>query len=309
MGRKRILIFGAGVIGSVYAGKLALAGHDVSVLARNRRLSELQRNGLVLLENGKERVHANITVISELRPDDIYDYVLVTLRADHLKDALAQLVQNRSQHFVFMVNTSRGYSEWANAMGMERIVPAFPGAGGKIENGIVHYSLTSQFIQPTTLGEIDGSASPRINELVGLFRNAGFSTSISKKIDSWQKSHVALVCPLAYGIYYDGGNNYTFAKNRKAIVLMNKALTEAFRFLHDSGIGVEPFKLNLFRWVPLRILNLIVPIVFNTKWAETVISDHALTARAEMEMLFNDFVLLAKDKGYDLKELKRLRTE
>ena len=41
---KKILIFGAGVIGSVYAGKLALAGHGVSVLARNERLKELELN-------------------------------------------------------------------------------------------------------------------------------------------------------------------------------------------------------------------------------------------------------------------------
>jgi ketopantoate reductase len=34
---KRILIFGTGVIGSIYAGKLALAGNNVTVLARNLR--------------------------------------------------------------------------------------------------------------------------------------------------------------------------------------------------------------------------------------------------------------------------------
>ncbi len=60
----KILIFGAGVIGSVYAGKLALAGHRVSVLARNKRLSELQLNGLLLSENGKKTIKTNVTVIS-----------------------------------------------------------------------------------------------------------------------------------------------------------------------------------------------------------------------------------------------------
>ena len=303
---KKILIFGAGVIGSVYAGKLALAGHSVSVLARNERLKELELNGLLLSENAKKTVKTNVTVISELKTDDIYDYIFVTLRKDQLKGALHLLGQNQSKNFVFMVNTSSGYSDWIGKIGMERVIPAFPGAGGKVENGIVYYSLTSGFVQPTTLGEIDGKATQRINELVKILRNAGFPTSISKKMDSWQKSHVAMVCPLAYGIYFDGGNNYTFSKNKMAIIQMNKALKETFSFLKNSGIGVEPAKLNIISLIPLPILNYFIAQIFNTKWAETFISNHALAARDEMKTLFNDFILLAENKGYNLNELKKL---
>ena len=303
---KKILIFGAGVIGSVYAGKLALAGHSVSVLARNDRLIELKLNGLLLSENGKKIVKANVIIISELKDNDIYDYIFVTLRNDQVIEALPLLAQNQSKNFVFMVNTSSGYADWTNKMGIERVIPAFPGAGGKIENGIVYYSLTSKFIQPTTLGEIDGKVTQRINELVKILNNAGFSTAMSKKMDSWQKTHVAMVCPLAYGIYFDGGNNYTFSKNKMAIIQTNKALKETFSFIKNAQIGVEPAKLNIFRLVPLCVLNHIIPLVFNTKWAETVISNHALAARSEMEMLFNDFIELANDKGYNLKELKKL---
>ena len=305
---KKILIFGAGVIGSIYAGKFALAGHSVSLLARNNRLKELELHGLLLSENGKQTIKSNVTVISELKRDDIYDYIFVTLRKDQLKGALHLLGQNQSKNFVFMVNTSSGYSDWIGKIGMERVIPAFPGAGGKLENGIVYYSLTSGFVQPTTLGEIDGKATQRINELVKILRNAGFPTSISKKMDSWQKSHIAMVCPLAYGIYFDRGNNYTFSKNKIAIIQTNKALKETFSFLKHSGIGIEPPKLNTFRLLPLPILNWLVPLIFNTKWAETFISNHALAARDEMEMLFNDFILLAENKGYNLNELKKLST-
>ena len=303
---KKILIFGAGVIGSIYAGKLSFAGHSVSVLARNKRLTELQLNGLLLSENGKDVIKAAVAVISELKTGDIYDYIFITLRKDQLKDALSLLAQNQSKNFVFMVNTAEGYSDWIGKIGLERVIPAFPGAGGKVENGIVYYSLTPGFVQPTTLGEINGNISQRIIELAKILKNAGFPTSISNKMDSWQKSHVAMVCPLAYGIYFDGGNNYTLAKNKIAIIQMNKALKETFSFIKDSGIGVEPPKLNLFRIAPLWLLNFVMPFVFNTKWAETVISNHALAARSEMEMLFNDFNLLAKDKGFNLTELKKL---
>ena len=42
----RILIYGAGVIGSFYASRFAKAGLDVTILARGQRLKELQGHGL-----------------------------------------------------------------------------------------------------------------------------------------------------------------------------------------------------------------------------------------------------------------------
>lgn len=303
---RRILIFGAGVIGSVYAGKMALAGHNVSVIARNKRLKELQQNGLLLSADETSPVKANITLIAALKDDDVYDYIFVTLRKDQLQDAFPVLRKNQSKNFVFMVNTPNGYADWIKQVGQDRIIAAFPGAGGKIENGIVCYSLTSALVQPTTLGETDGKVTARINELVSIFKHSGFPTAVSKNMDSWQKSHVAMVCCLAFGIYFDGGNNYTFSRNKKAIIQMNKALKETFSFLKYSNIGIEPPKLNIFRIVPLFLLNCSMPFVFNSKWAETVISNHALAGRAEMEMLYSDFLALAGEKGYDLHEFKKL---
>ena len=43
----RILIYGAGVIGSLYAALLAKAGYDISIYARGKRLEVLKNNGLL----------------------------------------------------------------------------------------------------------------------------------------------------------------------------------------------------------------------------------------------------------------------
>lgn len=125
-------------------------------------------------------------------------------------------------------------------------------------------------------------------------------------MESWQKSHVAMVAPLGNVIYYDGGNNYTVANNKKAIHQMNLALKENFIFLKRSGIGIHPFKLNIFLFMPMFILNPLMRLVYKTKWAETVISNHALNAKQEMDKISNDFLKLADLHGYNLVEFKRL---
>ena len=43
----RILIYGAGVIGSLYAALFAEAGYDTSIYARGKRLEALRNNGLL----------------------------------------------------------------------------------------------------------------------------------------------------------------------------------------------------------------------------------------------------------------------
>ncbi len=304
---RRILIYGAGVIGSTFGGLMAASGQAATLLSRNNRLNELNNKGLLLQRNDQKKAQKiSVKIISELKPDDIYDYVFVTLRKEQVRDALPLLKKNKSQNFVFMVNNPSGYDDWTNALGRERVIPAFPGSGGKIENGIVFYEIVSGIIQPTTLGEINGSNSARIRKLKTILKSAGFKVSVSNNMDAWQKTHVAMVGPLGDVIYYDGGNNYSVAKNSLAIKQMNLALKENFNFLKESGIGIVPWKLNIIRLMPLWILNLTMKYAFNTKWAETVISNHALNARNEMKVISNEFIELAKSKGYNLKEFEKL---
>jgi len=308
--QSRILIFGAGVIGSTFGGLMALAGYDVTLLARSARLTELIEKGLLLQKSNKGKVQrAMVNIISHLAENDIYDFVFVTLRKDQVAEALPVLSKNKSANFVFMANNPLGYDEWIDALGYERVIPAFPGAGGKIENGVVFYQIVSKVIQPTTLGELNGTKSKRIIQLKKILSSSGFPVAVSKNMDAWQKTHVAMVAPMGDVIYYDGGNNYTVAENPDAIKQMNRALKENFRFLQVSGIGIEPAKLNFFKIAPLWLLNISMKLVFNTKWAETVISNHALNARDEMKVISNEFVELAKSKGYKLTEFEKLVVE
>ncbi|WP_343231700.1 ketopantoate reductase family protein [Tissierella simiarum] len=295
---------GAGVIGSIYAVNFSRAGYDVTMFARSKRLAELQKNGLVFYNAKTEKIeNANVKIIDTIFNDDAFDYIFVTVRYEQIESALLDIKDNCSQNIVTMVNNPFGYDKWEEIVGKGRIIPAFPGAGGKIENDILYYKLTTRLIQSTTFGELSGERSSRIMQLYNVLKSSGFSASICDNMDAWQKSHLAMVIPMANAIYFDGGNNYTTAQNREAIQNMSLSLRENFEFLKNVGIKITPIKLNVFRLCPIWILNSIFKMIYNTKFAETLISNHAKNASQEMYLLSNDFAELAQKNGAALKYL------
>ena len=121
----RILIFGAGVIGSLYGALLAEAGYDVSIYARGRRLESLTQDGLLYKRKGKIW-KAPVRVLSKLEEEDCYDLILLTVRENQLPAALEELRQNISPTIVTMVNSLETYDQWEAICGEGRIIPAFP---------------------------------------------------------------------------------------------------------------------------------------------------------------------------------------
>ena len=55
-GAAKIAIYGAGAIGGYLGVQLALAGNDVTLIARGPHLRAMRKNGLKLLIDGEERV-------------------------------------------------------------------------------------------------------------------------------------------------------------------------------------------------------------------------------------------------------------
>ena len=107
----RILIYGAGVIGSLYAVLFAETGYDTSIYARGKRLEFLKKNGLLYKKNQNIR-RAEATILGELSDNDAYDFILLTVRENQLYEALAELKNNKSNIIVTMVNSLDSYKKW-----------------------------------------------------------------------------------------------------------------------------------------------------------------------------------------------------
>lgn len=288
-----ILVYGAGVLGSLYAAHLQESGCNVSILARGQRLADIREHGIVLEDahTGQRTTHVN--VVEHLSPEDSYDLVIVLMRKNQVLAVLPSLAANRhTPNVLFMVNNAAGPDEWISTLGRERILLGFPGAGGTREGHVVHYHILSRQQQATTFGELDGRFSPRLDRIFSMFERAGFPVETSAAMDAWLKTHVAWIIPVAAALYMTGGDNYRMARTRDAVVLMVRAVREGFRVLRALGIPVTPWRLKVFKWLPEPLLVAFMQRLFDTKTAELTIARHANAARDESKELVDELKTL-----------------
>ena len=181
-------------------------------------------------------------------------------------------------------------------------------ARAEAERGIRYTTCSAPpILQPTTIGEIDGRLTPRVKGIAATLRRAGFATAITRKMEAWQKTHVAWVSPLANALYGAGGSNYALAVDRRMMRLAIRGIREGFRVLARLGVPITPFRLRCWQAVPLPVLAFVLGRIMNTKFAEIVVARHANAAREEMRVLAEEFKSMAAEAGMPTPVLDELR--
>ena len=205
----KICVVGAGAIGGMLAVKLALTGHEVTVILRGANLSAVQESGLSLIEeNGNtllaKTIHAT-AVVGEAGPQDV---VILGLKAHQVADVapgLPKLMHSATR----VVTMQNGIPWWyfyklpgdyagrpvhavdpdgviARHIPIDSVIGSvvYP-ASEVVRPGVIKVIEGNRF----TLGEIDGSDTPSIRAVSDALRAAGFKAPVSADIRSeiWLK--------------------------------------------------------------------------------------------------------------------------
>ena len=283
----RILIYGAGVIGCLYATLFSKAGFDITIYARGRRLESFKQNGLLYFKNKKIK-KAKVNIIDKVDANDIYDFVFLTVKSNQVHTALEELKNNNSPNIVTMVNTLEKYDVWEKICGKGRIIPAFPGAGGSFEENILNATLTPSIIQVTTFGEINGNKSKRLSQLAILFKKSHIPYKIEKDMHAWQLCHLAMIVPIA-DAYYEANVPEKAGEGkelmRKTAITIKKNLDS----LHKLGVTLTPKKMKVLHRLPVQILSIGLRFTFQSEFGNTFMYQHSMKALDEMRELHNQF--------------------
>lgn len=281
-----ILVYGAGVIGTLYAARLQDAGHQVTVLARTSRLADIRRHGLVIEDvvSGVRSI-THVASVEHLYAEDSYDVALITVRRDQLFSVMPDLASNKNIPTVlFMLNNPLGSAELIDALGVDRVLLGFPGAGGTLEGPIVLYAMIAQ--QPTTLGEPNGRETIRLRVIAEALRASGFRTQIDNDMDAWLSCHAFFVTSVCGAIYLAGGDCERLSRSQPALKLMVSGVCEGFNAVRKLGKVVHPFPLKLiFTLLPRPFAVYYWRRFLSRRMADHVFGRHARHAAVEMRTL------------------------
>jgi 2-dehydropantoate 2-reductase len=277
----RVLIAGAGVIGTVYGAHLGAAGHAVSVLSHPPRTDEIAARGLAARDvlDGS-RVETEVRVVPDAAAGR-YDLVLVTVRADQLVPACARLTGLAGAPTVLFFGNNPGGRSAIPSVVPGEVRLGFPGVGGVIRDGIAEYVRIRQ--QPTAL---QAGSDPRLAEMEGALDQRGFRFQRVTDMDGWLAYHAAFVACICAALYRCDTDAARLAADRPTLSLMCAAVTEAFAALRKSGTTGLPRNLAVLHSPALR------PVAVRY-WAKTMRSQagelcfaaHARHAQAEMRSL------------------------
>jgi 2-dehydropantoate 2-reductase len=205
----KIAVVGAGAIGGYLGARLALAGEEVTFIARGANLQAIRANGFKLIEeDGGERVAGGVRAEQDMALAGPQDYVLLALKA-HQVGPIARDLRGLLGPQTAVVTMQNGVPWWyfhklggafdgrpvtkvdpdgliAANIDNERIIGSvvYP-ASELIAPGVVKVIEGNRF----SLGEPDNSKSERALRLSEAFTRAGFKAPVSSDLRSeiWLK--------------------------------------------------------------------------------------------------------------------------
>lgn len=203
----RICIYGIGAIGGFLAARLADSGVEVTGIARGEQLAAIRERGLTLIEDGVERNVALRCVEqpAELEPQDFVVLTLKSHTAPLIAGPIAPLLgpdtavvtafngfpwwyfhgENISGEVPVLRSVDPGARLWTG-IGPERAIGSVVYPAARVAApGIVEHVFGNRF----SIGEPDGSMSPRLRRLSQIMQQAGFEIAAipNIRVEIWLK--------------------------------------------------------------------------------------------------------------------------
>lgn len=282
----RMAIMGSGGLGGYYGGMLARAGEDVTFIARGAHLEAIRADGLtVKLPSGEEfTLDAKATSDpGEVGPVDLVLFCVKTYDTDAAAEQIRSMVGPQT-----MIASIQNGGKIEAYLGPGYFVPGASYVNGLIEKpGVIFVRSTSM----TSFGEISGSVTPRIEELVGSLQHAGVEVESRTDMQSFLWDKFVAICGV--------GGAELLARQPMGPVLATPETKDLMIRLLQEGVAVaQGMGIDLPPELPSKVIELVsnrLPPTHRTSMFEDLLEGK----RLEVEALNGTLVCLGSEHGVE----------
>ncbi len=286
----KILIFGAGALGSVFGGFLSRE-HEVTLIGREPHMRAIARRGLRISGIWGEHTFTRLRALTSVEqlPEKRFDLVMITTKSYDTATAVREVAPFAGDGVLSMQNGIGNEETIASVVGEERTLGGMAIFGARLlEPGSVEVTV---YASECLVGELSGGLSQRAREIAAHFTGAGIPTKPSEDIirDKWLKAFYNIALnPLSAILRVPYGKLGELEETRR---LMREMLKEAFAVAGAKGIRIGYTWEEYFRHL---LENLLPP---TARHISSMLQDIERGKRTEIDYMNGAIVKLGRELG------------
>lgn len=291
----RILMFGAGSIGTIYGYVLKHANNEVTHYVRPGKKKLFEHGINLTLLDGRLKKPVDITdhyamqVVESFSPQNDYDVVIVPVRHYQLESVLPLLRDNVGKADILFFS-----GNWDGLEFVDKYLPrskylwGYPVAGG----GYAANGLNGAILENVQLGEIGGGTSPRLERLTKMFADAEIRVDVQNNMLHWLWVHFAINCGIIASAFKAGGA----AQLLNSVSALHTGILagrEALTVCEARGVDTRAYEDARSFYQSAWLGGLAVWLMMKTnKPARKIMETH--TALDELQHMYHDMLTSAK---------------
>lgn len=200
----KIVMLGAGALGSTIGGTLAMGGNDVHFVDMWQEHVDLINKDGLHMTNEKEDWYVRVDARTTADTIGEADLVIVLVKSFATKQAVEQLKQTNvigKNTLVMSLQNGLGNEETiASVIGSENVISSKTYVGGRlIQAGYISAGVQGKW---TYIGELNGEITDRIQTVCNVFNDAGLLCEVSDNIKGliWDKLLINVAAGALCGI-------------------------------------------------------------------------------------------------------------
>ena len=230
----KVVILGAGALGSIIAGHLVRSGADVMVIARGQRAAYVQQHGITLTGLVDFTVPVSVTT----QPQEVQDadVLVVTVKTYDTESALESVQHLKVGSVLSIQNGVQKDEQLARIFGADKTVGAAVVLSGEVTPaGPVRFTLNEYF----AIGELPAGTAPRVQRLVEALSQAGIRAEAAAQIRTVEWSKYAFFMSWMAPAVLTRLETYKFLCHPDTAVIVAQILRETGQLAAAQGIALE----------------------------------------------------------------------